>query len=56
MFLNMFAYISLRVSLKIMHSNLTNKIKAQPMDFYSVSCAFFLAIYHLFINDFVSGR
>lgn len=37
---------------KIMHSNLTNKIKAQPTDFFSVSCALFLVVYYLFINNF----
>lgn len=37
---------------KIMHSNLTNKIKAQLSDFLSVGCAFFLVVYYLFINNF----
>ena len=37
---------------KIIHFNRTNKIKAQPAEFFSVSCAFFSSINYLFINDF----
>ena len=33
-------------------SNLTNKTKAQPTELFSVSCAFFSSINHLFINNF----
>lgn len=37
---------------KIIHSNLTNKMKAQSTELFSVSCAFFSSINQLFINNF----